>query len=255
MHKRNQKKLSKLLFAILARNPFEYGIVPDSEGWVKIKDLHWALMQGDAFRSLSVRGLVQFFELYTPGRMEQSGGRARALPEFQQPGILDFSVAAAPPVLYLPVRRRAHAHVLAHGVRVSAGREWIILWPDRERALTAARIWDSDPLLGVVDAAAAVAGGSVLYAAGRKELFLARWLAPDWIDLPPLPCAEEEERRGKDSGKGRGRSARENISEVTAPELPGSFIPASPPPWYDKSARKARRKRTGKRAKRPLGKR
>ncbi len=226
MNKRNRKRLEKLIFAILARNPFEYGIVPDEEGWVRLKDLHYALMQGEVFRSLSVKGLEQYFDLYRPERMEHSGRYVRVLPEFHAPGLLTFTQVSPPIRLYVPVRPRAHAHVMRRGIRSNGNTKWIVLWPDIDRAFAAGRRRDRDPVIGIIKTDVAQSCGGLFFMAG-EEVFLTQWLEPSWLELPPLP--ESEEKQAEQRRKGH-KSKKPPASQHRL-DTPGSFIPTFPPQW------------------------
>ncbi len=242
MNKRNRKRLEKLIFAILARNPYEYGIVPDENGWIRLKDLHYALMQGEVFRSISVKGLEQYFDLYRPDRMELSGRYVRVLPEFQAPGLLAFPQVSPPARLYVPVRPRAHAHVLRRGMRPNTGAKWIVLWPDMEKALVAGRRRDRDPLVGIINTDVAQSCGGLFFMAGG-EIFLSQWLEPSWLELPPLP--ESEERQAVQQGRQRYSTRKDAVSQDHA-NTPGSFIPTFPSQWpglYGDGDVKARRGR------------
>ncbi len=245
MHRRNQKRLSKLIFAILARNPFEYGIVPDEHGWVRLKDLHWALRQGDAFPALSAGGLQQFFELYRPEKMEIKAKLVRVLPEFHAPEMLDFPQSVPPARLYLPIRPRAHAHVLTHGVRPCGNLKWIVLWKECEQAITAGKRRDREPIIAMLDTSAALREGAVFRCAG-DEIFLTQWLNTRWLDLPPLPESRESvlKNTAKEERVVQARSKAED-DRMT----PGSFIPDALPLWYSKKQGKVS-KRGGKGRKR-----
>ncbi len=244
MKKRDQKRLTKLIFAILARNPFEFGIVPDEGGWISIKDVRWALGQQGAFKSLSVRGLQQFFELYSPEKMEMRDRSVRVLPEYQSSDLLQYRQVDPPSLLYLPVRPRAHAHVVQKGLVPPAGKKWIVLWPDKELALNAGRRRDARPLIGTVNTAAAQAQGALFFRAG-ESLFLVQWLQASWIELPPVP--EKPERKAKQVSA--GNDAQTAPQDVKPGQLPGSFIPEFPsmwPEWYGHSDEKARRRQKNK---------
>jgi putative RNA 2'-phosphotransferase len=44
------EKLAKMLYYLLGRHPEEFGLVPDPEGWVKIRDLLRALSEEPDWR-------------------------------------------------------------------------------------------------------------------------------------------------------------------------------------------------------------
>ena len=248
MDRRNRKRLTKLIFAILARNPFEYGLVPDEQGWVKAKDLHWALMQAGEFRSLSVKGLQQFFDLYRPDKMEICDKYVRVLPEFHAQDLLDFQQASPPQELYVAVRPKAHAHVLKRGMRPTGEVKWILLWPEREQALTIGRRRDSEPLVAVIRTGIALSHGAVFFRAG-EILYLTQWIDPAWFELPPLPESAEKPVETKKSTK---PVLKDKDEPGQSTNMPGSFIPEFPgqwPEWYGEREGKRARRWSGKKKK------
>ena len=250
MDKKNRRRLAKLIFAILARNPFEYGLIPDEEGWIKTKDLHYALMQTGTFKSLSVKGLEQFFNLYRPDKMEIDHRRVRALPEFHAAGLLEFPQATPPLMLYIAVRPKAHGHVLRKGMRPPGDAKWLLLWPEKEQALKMGMRRDREPLVGTLRSHDAISDGAVFFRAG-ENLYLTQWLEPGWLDLPPLP--EPTEVASDARGKKEKTSARVEDKDKQPPVMPGSFIPEAPgqwPEWLGKREGKRARRRSDKKNRR-----
>lgn len=245
MDKRHRKQLGKLIFAILARNPFEYGIVPEEGGWVKLKDLHWALMQTGAFRHISVAGLQQFFELFRPAKMEIKQKYVRALPEFHAPGFLEFPVAMPPDILHLPVRPRAHAHVLSRGVMPAGNTKWIVLWTEEDMAVRTGRRRDRESLIAHVRTTYAMKHGAVFHEAGGC-IYLAQWLEPQWLELPPLPETKEKPSE-KYNRNGESEADRPGLNRE---KMPGSFMPEQLPAWYGHKNEKIKGRHGKKRNKR-----
>ncbi len=244
MKKKDQKRLTKILFAILARNPFEFGIVPADGGWVSLRDIHWALRQQGVFKSMSIRGLEQFFLLYQPENMELRDKSVRVLPELQSPELSVFEQAEPPGTLYIAVRPRAHAHVLRKGLVPPEGSSWLVLWPRSDEAVNFGRRRDAEPLLGVVNTSVAQAQGAIFFRGGQ-HIYLSQWLLPAWIELPPLP--EKKERKPeKDKKQAQDGGA---VPDMAQKQMPGSFIPELPPEWahtYGKDPGKASRRRDRK---------
>ena len=82
MDKQELKRLEKILFAMLGRQPDAFGIVLDEGGWVSIKELHQALMKEAGFSHITPRGLTQFFSLYRPEKFEWQENHVRPCPTF-----------------------------------------------------------------------------------------------------------------------------------------------------------------------------
>ena len=57
MQQKHTQKLAKFLDYVLGRNPDEFGLVPDEQGYVKIKELLKALNQEEGWRHLRLANI------------------------------------------------------------------------------------------------------------------------------------------------------------------------------------------------------
>ena len=77
-NQKSYKQLSKFLSYILGRRPDEFGLVPDDNGFVKIKELIKAVNEEDGWRHVR-RGLVDELTVVLPDSpIEIAGGLIRA---------------------------------------------------------------------------------------------------------------------------------------------------------------------------------
>jgi putative RNA 2'-phosphotransferase len=118
--------MEKILFAMLGRHPDAFGIVLDEGGWFSIKELHQAVMKETGFHHITPRDLTQFFSLFRPEKFEWKENFVRVKPELQSPDLTIYKEAIPPELLYVSIRPKAHAHVIARGLqsinnRVKAG--------------------------------------------------------------------------------------------------------------------------------------
>ena len=222
------KKLAKFLDYILGRHPDEFGLVPDRDGFVKIKDLLKALNEEDGWRHVR-RGHLDEIRVTVPSApIEIRENRIRAVDRRHLPR---ESPAENPPkLLYTCVRVRAHAHVIERGIS-PPGDTRIILSSDRELALRIGRRLDRQPVLLTVQVAHALESGVIFYRSG-ESLFLTDYIPVGCFTAPPLPKLREEPP-GKRSGE-----------KPAAPKQPGSFPMRPRADWLkEKPDRRERKKK------------
>ncbi|MBE9541131.1 MAG: hypothetical protein IMF01_02335, partial [Proteobacteria bacterium] len=171
MDKRELKRLEKILFAMLGRQPDAFGIIMDEGGWLSIKELHQALMKETGFSHITPRGLTQFFSLYRPEKFEWQENHVRVRPELQSPDLTIYKEATPPELLYVSIRPKAHAHVIAHGLQSSNNKKWIVLSTEKEMALKIGKRRDKDPIIAEIMALKSNKAGVVFRRAG-KGLYL-----------------------------------------------------------------------------------
>ena len=186
MTKKNRFKvdnLSRFMIYILGHKPYEFGLVPDREGFVPFKELLWTLHEEEGWRYVR-QGNINEVLL----------GKDRTLFETDDKGIrasdrrwhLDTETPAPslPKILFIAVRRRAHPVVLEKGLLVNSNM-YHPLTPDREMALRIGRRRDRNPVLLEVKAHRAQRSGILFYPFG--PLFLAGEIPAGYISGPPVP--------------------------------------------------------------------
>lgn len=239
MDKRGVKRLEKVLFSILGRQPDVFGLIPDEEGWISIKELYHALISEPGFPRVTPRGLNQFFSLYRPEKFECRNNLVRVKPEYQKPGLIRYNEDALPPeCLYVNIRPKAHRHVIANGLRSSADKKWVVLSRSREMALRIGKHRDRDPVIAEVRALKASNAGVVFKKAG-DTLYLVEGLDTQWMNIPYLPPAPEEKKSPDASGPGReSRPGKRNDSKGRAWPLEeiGGFVVRKIPSSSTKSS-------------------
>ncbi len=186
MGKRNHQikvdNLSRLLVYILGHRPDEFGLVPDSDGFVSYKELLQAIHEEPGWRYVR-RSHINAVLLGKDRLLFQpEDNQIRVLERQWQ---LDFenSVHAPPKVLFAPVRNRAHPVVMERGLK-SAGGRYSVLSPDKDMALRIGRRRDQKPVLLEILAAVAVSEGAFFYSFG--SLFLSPYIPAKFIAGPPV---------------------------------------------------------------------
>ena len=224
MDKQELKRLEKILFAMLGRQPDAFGIVLDKGGWVSIKELHQALMKESGVSHITQRGLTQFFSLYRPEKFEWQENYVRVKLELQSPDLTIYKEATPPELLYVSIRPKAHAHVIARGLQTSKNKKWIVLSTEKEMALRIGRRRDKDPVIAEVMALKSNKAGVVFRRAG-KVLYLVEGLDPQWMNIPPLPPVREKDKH-REPKSSKAKPGGKKIPKGIAPSLEqiGAFV-------------------------------
>ncbi len=198
---------------MLGRSPDEFGIVPDREGFVGLKELLQAVHEEEDWRYVRQSHINEVLLGKDRGLFELDGKRIRATgPHWRLDP--ENPSRSLPKVLFTTVRRRAHPVVMEQGLRSGEDR-YVVLASDRDMALRMGRRHDQEPVLLEVMAGRAKNEGVVFYSFGT--LFLCHRIPQRFILGPPVSQGATERR-----------SAAATKKEKTGPErpqaTPGSFI-------------------------------
>lgn len=182
--KQRQKKdcLEKILRYALGLRPDEFGLYPDANGFVAVKDLLRALHDEEGLRGLREAALKEIHHQpggQSPLDIQEAQIRLRpdlaALPSHRpEPG-------RPPKLLYIAVRCRAWPQIAEKGLGAPPGKISLKLWADKEMALKVGRRKDPEAALIAVRTEAAQTAGVVfrLYAG-------LLWLAEGLLPAPAL---------------------------------------------------------------------
>ncbi len=232
MDKRQEKRLKKILINILAKNPAEFLLVGSEDGWIRIADLHKALMEEKLMPFMTPKTLEQYFTLYRPQEFEICQGKrlVRARPQHVAEGTFIYAPKEPPPFLFVPIRPKAYFAVEKGGIGPQHGKKWLILCASRQRATILGKRFHPKPLIVKVEARSAHLSGHPFHYAG-SELYLTRQrLEPTWLKLPPIPAKEKgliAEKTQKDEVKAKAKPEKPVEEYEEKPFLPGSFTPSA----------------------------
>jgi putative RNA 2'-phosphotransferase len=222
---RSPQNLAKMLAYVLGRQPDEFGLVPDADGFVKIKDLLKALHEEDGWRYVNESHLREVL-ITTPSRVfEIEGHRIRT---WKREELAAASTPERlPKQLYAYVRRRAYPTVHANGIHPSSHPQ-VVLASQRDLAERLGRRIDPDPVILTVSVRAAEERG-VAFARFGEGLFLADQIPAGCFSGPPLPTEAPKEvqrdRRsdGRTEGPATPGSFAMDIGKAAAPHVPESL--------------------------------
>ncbi|MBN2125304.1 MAG: RNA 2'-phosphotransferase [Deltaproteobacteria bacterium] len=177
------ENLRRLLLYILGRQPDEFGLLPDAEGFVALKELLKAIHEEEGWGHVRAGHIQEILMGEDRSLFEWDEGRIRCRERNWE---LDLGTPcpSPPKILFFAIRRKAHPHVLEKGLRAGAGGH-LALSPQREMALRIGGRRDPRPVLLEIRTSAALGERVSFYAFG--DLFLAREIPPGCITGPPLP--------------------------------------------------------------------
>ncbi|MBW2513997.1 MAG: RNA 2'-phosphotransferase, partial [Deltaproteobacteria bacterium] len=164
------KKQARFLKYILGLRPDEFGLVPDKDGYVKIKDLLKAVHEEDGWRSFRQANINEMMLSLANPPIEISENRIRAKNGQQLPKRV--SPEHLPKLLFTCLRPKALHAVMEKGI-LPMGRKHVILSSDKNMAKRIGRRIHASPALLTVNVETALRQGTLFLQAG-ESLFLAR---------------------------------------------------------------------------------
>lgn len=220
--------LEKLLVYILGHQPDEFGLYPDEEGFVAVKDLTAALRDEDGFRGLRE---TQIFEL-----ADRPGGATDFdLTEDRQLIRLKPNLASLPPEapdlkalpksLYFPLKPQVWLAIGEKGFAPKYGEKYSKFWASKEMAQKLGRRLSHDPVIITLNTAA-VLRDKVIFKPYSELLWLsADQIAPAALTGPPIPQKSEAELL-----EAAGKKARKLEKKQADERDAGGFYMPSPDP-------------------------
>lgn len=206
--RKSPKQLSKFITYVLGRRPDEFGLVPDPNGFVKIKELLKAIREEDDWKYVRRSHIDEILITLPNPLIEINDNFIRAkhrnnLPEHTLSHDL-------PKLLYTSVRRKAYPFVLDKGI-FPLGYSHVILSSSRDLAERMGKRLDPLPVLLTILVQKSVDNGVVFYQAG-ESIFISESIPAGCFTGPPLPKQKQE-------------SKKQDIPEKQkTPKLPGSFV-------------------------------
>jgi putative RNA 2'-phosphotransferase len=202
------KQLAKLIAYIVERRPDEFGLVPDADGFIKVKELLKALHEEQGWRHVRRCHLDEILITLPAPPFELTENHIRANQRQHLPKRV--YAPALPKLLFTCVRQKAYPQVSAKGIYPTAYPQ-VILSSRRDLAERMGRRVDSRPVLLTVQVQRSREKGVAYYQAG-ESLFLADFIPPDCFHGPPLP---KEKPPAKKTAQKQG---------VGKPKMPGSYF-------------------------------
>jgi putative RNA 2'-phosphotransferase len=183
-----QKKLAATIDYILGRRPDKFGLVPNPDGYIKIKDLLKALSEEPGWRHVRRSHIDEIVITLPQAPMEINEPfiRSRNRPP-ESPG----PAQNLPKLLFCAVRRKAYPTTLEKGL-YRPSFPGIILSDNLEMAERIGKRSDPKPVIVTVHVNKSIEAG-VLFSRVGETLCRTESLPPECISGPPLPKAMESD--------------------------------------------------------------
>lgn len=207
-----EQNLVKMLVYVLGVAPGEFGLVPDEEGWVPVKELLKALHEQEGWRGVREAMLRDAAARLAPGDLELAENRMRCLSRRPPRPLWGCETPAH---LYLGLKPRAWPVVSRRGLEARPGAP-ILLAAQQEDALRLGRRRGPEPLLITVQAYQATDQG-VVFAQIAEGMFFCDWLPADCLMGPRV----EEHTAPR---KTKPKPERKSPALPPPEQMPGSFV-------------------------------
>ncbi len=205
--RKSQEAFSRFLEYVIGRNPFEFGLIPDAEGYVKVKELLRAICEEEGWGHIRRGHLNEVMLVSAAPPIEMAGALVRAADRTHLPAL---QPAASPPRQMVTfVRRKAYPVVLEKGVLPWAHPQ-IVLSDDRAMAERIGKRYDPHPVFLTVSVSGLLAAGKPLHHAGGS-LYLTDEIPPSCFTGPAPDKVRAEHHPAKPP-------------QPEAPKTPGSFL-------------------------------
>ena len=205
--KQKIRSLSKFIAYVLGRQPDEFGLIPDNNGYVKIKELLRALSEEDGWRHVRKSHISEILYSVSDPPIEILNERIRAKNRDHIPRPTE---ATNPPkLLYTGVRRKAYPHITERGIS-PMGHPHVVLSSSRPMVERMGKRLDTSPIVLTIQVEKSLNQNVVFYQMG-DVLFLAEKIPPGCFTGPPLPKPKPEQKQ------------KSEPEQPTHEKLPGSF--------------------------------
>ena len=206
-----QKKIKQLInfiSYILERRPAEFGLVPDENGFVKIKELLKAVCEEESFKYVRRQHIdeILFTKSGPPFEVKDNLIRSKYRDNLPQQTLAQN----LPKLLYTCVRIKAYPFVLEKGI-FPAGQKYVILSSDIDLAERIGKRSGQKPVLLIVNVQKTIAERILFYQAG-DSIYLTEFIPPVCFSGPPLPKNKPEPVK------------KNSVKERESRTLAGSFL-------------------------------
>ncbi|MGB9500099.1 MAG: RNA 2'-phosphotransferase [Dissulfuribacterales bacterium] len=180
---KQMEQFSKFTAYMLGRRPDEFGLVPDKDGYVKIKEYLKAVTETDGFHHIRKNHINEMLLVINPAPVELSTNLIRAVDRSKLPEYIPC--IDLPKLFFICISQKAYNAVLSNGLRPTFF-EKIICSSNPSLAEKIGRRRDSHPVLLTVHIKKTKEHGVIFFHSGEL-LFLTDYIPVDCFTCPPLP--------------------------------------------------------------------
>jgi putative RNA 2'-phosphotransferase len=206
--RKDPKQLSKLMNYVLGRQPDEFGLAPDKQGFFRMKDLIKAICEEPGWGYVRKSHINEVLITFRDNFFVLEDERIKV--DNPDQGAIPVPDVTPPKLLYHCVRRKAYPVVCQKGI-MPMGQHHVFLATTEDLARRIGKRRDPTPVLLTVLARRAWEAGVQFYRQGEL-MFLVDYVPVVYFSGPPLPREKEVEPKGKGE------------RPITSETLPGSFV-------------------------------
>lgn len=210
MPKKNKRKvanLSRLVSYVLGNRPDEFGLIPDKEGYITVKELLKAINEDPNMAYVRESHLREVMLCDRDGTFEIDGKKIRSTKRNFCPVNRAKDLASTPKILFKGVKRKAYPYILKAGLSPGS-KGYVVMTTDKDLAIRIACRSDQNPIILEIRAGTATKDGISFFPFG-DSIYLADRVPVQFISGPPLP---------------KGRPSKEEVIGKEREIAPGSFI-------------------------------
>ena len=235
---KNLSKLSKILQYILGRRPDEFGLLPDDQGYVRVKELIKVLRE-EKWHQVRA-GHLETLPLHVPqAGIEMDHNRIRVCERGRLPALSEAPVV--PKQLFTGIRRKAYEVTLREGLVPQTHPDHVLLYADRDLAMRVARRRDAEPVIVTVQTTVAQQAGINFMRFG-ETIYLAARIPANCCRLPRRPKRAAVARPAREAPVPQTPPTPGSYS-VDRDRLEKNVVPAKRSPRKSKSWRRERQRR------------
>jgi len=184
-NKRKVANLNRLLHYILGNKPDEFGLVPDKEGYVSLKDLLKAINEESHMAYVRESHIQEVLLHNRDGFFEITEKKIRSIKRTFSPVDRDHDRVHPPKTLFKGVKRKTYPFILKSGL-LPGSKEYIVMIKDKDLAMRIAHRLDQKPIILEIKAQIAAENGIPFFLFG-DSIYLADKIPIQFISGPPLP--------------------------------------------------------------------
>jgi putative RNA 2'-phosphotransferase len=183
-HRHKVTALGKLIIYALRHRPDEFGLVPDREGYVSLRELQQAIAEEKGWSYVRRSDIMEVAHTTARGLLDVVDNRIRVCLADDSAPTINADPTAPPALLFHATTRKRYPHILRHGLHPTAS-EYVYLTTDRDLAMRRGRRRDPNPVLLEVRAREAWDMGILFYHSYPLS-YLTEFVPPDVIHGPPV---------------------------------------------------------------------
>ena len=184
-NKRKVAHLNRLLNYILGNRPDEFGLVPDKEGYISLKELLKAINEEPNMAYVRESHIREVLLHNRDGFFEITEKKIRSIKRNFIPVNKDQDRVHPPKTLYKGIKRKTYPFILKSGL-LPGSREHIVMTKDKDLAIRTAHRLDQQPIILEIKAGVAAENGIPFFLFG-DFIYLADKIPAQFISGPPLP--------------------------------------------------------------------